>query len=152
MNIQQRIEGDLKKALTSGDQIVVSTLRMLKSAVHNKEISQKKKKLSDEEIQKVLTSEKKKRQDSIDAFRKGGRDDLVAQEEKESKIIEQYLPEQLSEEEIKKVVQGIMTGMNDEEEQFGKIMSQVMAKVKGQADGRVVSRAVKEALSSKNIN
>jgi uncharacterized protein len=147
MTLLEKITADLKAAMTARDELTVSVLRLLKSAIQNQEIAKGKKAtgLNEEEVQQVATSEAKKRRDSIEAFTKGGRDDLASQEAKELKIIESYLPQQLSEEEIGKIVQEVVAASAGEKN-FGKIMSQVMARVKGQANGTVVSRLLKEAL------
>ena len=148
MPIRERIEQDLKEALTKKDELKVSVLRLIKSVVHNQEIAKKKKKLSDQEIQEVIFSQAKQHKDSIAAFQKGDRDDLVDKEKKELQIIEQYLPQQLSAEEIKKIVQQIVEPLGDGEKNFGQVMGQVMAQAKGQADGQLVSQIVKESLSA----
>lgn len=148
-SMQERIEGDLKEALVKKEALKVSVLRLLKSAIHNQEIAKKKKDkgLSSEETRQVIFSEAKKRRDSIEAFQKGGREDLVAKEQQELKIIEAYLPRQLGEDEVKKVVQEVIDSFGDGERQFGQVMGQVMARLKGQADGALVSKVVKESLA-----
>jgi len=146
MEIKKRLEQDIKEAMSGNDKLKLSTLRIIKSEIHNKEIS-KKKDLTGEEIVGVFNTEKKKHQDSIDAYKKGGRDDLMAKEQKELEIIESYLPEQMSEEEVNKVVQEVVSNISDEDKQFGKVMGQVMAKVKGKADGQLVNKIVKDSLS-----
>jgi len=148
MSTKGRIDQDLKKALMKKDELKVSVLRLLKSDIHNQEIAQKKKKLSDTEVQQVIFFEAKQHMDSVEAFQKGGRDDLLIKEKKELQIIEQYLPKQLSKDEIKKIVQEIIESLGNGEKNFGQVMGQVMQKVKGQADGKTVSRIVKESLSS----
>jgi uncharacterized protein len=147
MTTLEKINDDLKTAMSKREELMVSVLRLIKSAVHNQEIAKKKKEkgLTDEEVIQVVSSEAKKRRDSIDAFQKGGRQDLVDQEQKELAIITTYLPQQLSEEVITKIVQEVVVGSPDEKN-FGKIMGQVMARVKGQADGTLVSKVVKATL------
>jgi uncharacterized protein len=146
MALLETILTDLKAAMVKRDELTVSVLRLIKSAVHNQEIVKMKKDkgLTDDEVLQVVMSEAKKHRDSIEAFAKGGRDDLVSQETKELKIIEKYLPQQLSEEAVATIVTEIVSGAADKN--FGKIMGQVMARVKGQADGTMVSRLVKAAL------
>jgi len=92
--IKEKINQDLKSAMKKGDKLKVSVLRMLNSDIHNKEI-EKKEKLNDQEVQEVIFSEIKKRKESIEQFKKGNRDDLAEKEQKELKILKQYLPEQL---------------------------------------------------------
>ena len=147
MSLQETIDQDLKKAMIQKEELVVSVLRMFKSALHNQVTAKKKKKLSDEEALEIIVSQAKKYKDSIEAFKKGNRDDLVEKEEKELKIIKQYLPEQLSSEEINKIVQEVISQVGDEKN-FGKVMGQVMGRVKGRADGKVVTQIVKESLES----
>lgn len=149
----QKINKDLKEAMKNKDAQVVSVLRMLISAMHNEAIALKKKDegLNEEEEIKVLKREAKKRKDSIEQFEKGGRSELADQEKKELEILQKYLPEEMSEKEIRKVVEEVMAEMGEVlPSQFGKVMGTVMAKVKGKADGAVVSRVVKEALSKRN--
>lgn len=147
MTIKEKLEVDLREAMVNRDELVVSVLRLVKSAIHNQEISKQKKDkgLSDEETLQVLMTEAKKRRDSISLFRQGEREDLASQEEKELKIIEKYLPMQLAEEEVRKIVQEVVA-KSGEDKNFGKIMGAVMSQVKGQADGTLVSRLVKETL------
>lgn len=149
MSLQETIDRDLKKAMIQKDELAVSVLRMLKSALHNRIIAKKKKKLSDQETLEVISSQAKQHKDSIEAFKKGNRDDLVKKEEREFEVIKQYLPKQLSVQEIKKIVQEIIGPMGDEKD-FGRVMKQVMGRVKGQADGQVVSQVVKEILASED--
>ena len=148
MSIGEKIDSDFKEAFIKKDDLRVSVLRLIKNSIHNQEIAKKKKKLSNEEIQKIIFFEAKKHKDSIAAFQKGGRDDLLAKEKKELEIIEQYLPKQLETQEIKKIVQEIIDSASDEEKNFGQMMKQVMAKIRGQADGKIISQIVKELLSS----
>lgn len=147
MNLKQQIEADLTKSLKEKEQVAVSSLRFLLNAVHNEEIAQKKRgKLTDEDIQKVIFSLVKKHRDSIEAFRKGNREDLVEKEKAEMKVLEKYLPRQLNEEEIKKIVQNIIDKNKDQPLVFGRIMGLAMKEVKGKAGGQVVNRIVKQSL------
>lgn len=164
--LKEEIKQDLKKALKEKRKTELSVLRMVLASVLNKEKEkryrlakeqselkseelEKQSELTDEEIVEVLFSEKKKRKDAIEEFRKGERMDLVRKEEQEIKVLEKYLPEQLSEEEIKKQAQEVIkqmgaTGLKD----MGKAMSQLMPKLKGRAEGSVVSKIVKELLEN----
>lgn len=146
-----QITEELKKAQKEQDKEKLATLRMLVSAIKNEEIAKKKRgKLSDEEIQEVITREVKKHKDSIESYKAGGRSDLVKKEEAELEILKQYLPKQLSFEEVGHIIDevikssGAMTPAD-----FGKVMGQVMRKVKGKAEGGIVSKMVKEKLVSK---
>ncbi len=163
MQLKQKIEQDLKEALKKKERLKLEVLRMLNSSLHNKEIEKKSKlrkegkskgeiekqgKLNNEEVIEIVFSEAKKRKESISEFEKGGREDLVEKEKKELKILEKYLPEQLSEDEIRKIVQKIIEetgakGMKD----MGQVMSKIMVKVKGKAEGSLVNKTVKDLLS-----
>ncbi len=167
MSLKEKITADVKKALKEKGSVEVSTLRMLQAAILNKEKEKRAKlakgkeeikeeelakesQLTDEEIIEVVSSEIKKRKESILEFEKGNREDLVAKEKKEIEILEKYLPEQLSEEEIKKLTKEIIdkteaSGPKD----MGKVMGELMPKVKGKAEGGMVSRIVKELLVPK---
>lgn len=146
-----KINTDLKEAMRNKDTQTVSVLRMLVSAINNEAIALKKKEagLSEDEEIKVLKREAKKRKDSIQQYEVGGRPELAEQEKKELNILNQYLPEEMGEEEVKKIAQEIISGMGEVlPNQFGQVMGQVMAKVKGQADGGLVSKVVKEMLNN----
>ena len=120
---------------------------MALSDIHNQEI-QNKKALTDYQIVGVLGTAAKKHRDSIAQFQQGGRSDLAQREQAELRIIESYLPAQLPPEEVKKVVAAAVAELKPQgQKDFGKVMQTVMAKVKGQAPGTLVSQLVKEALS-----
>ncbi len=143
MSLQKDIENNLNIALKAKDTVKTGTLRMLKSSLQNKSIELKKDSLDDEEIINIIRKEVKKRQDSITSFKQGDRQDLVEKEEVELKILEEYLPAMMSEENISKIVDEIIASG---ESNFGLVMKQVMAKTKGQADGKIVQKLVKEKL------
>ncbi len=145
--MKDKIQSDLKEAMKAKDELVVATLRLLLSEIHNREI-EKQGKLTDEDIVGAVQKEVKKRQESIEAYQKGKRDDLVEREKKELAVLNKYLPQQLSPEELETTIQSVIkeagaSGPAD----FGKVMGPVMDKVKVKADGKVVSEAVKKALS-----
>jgi len=147
MNLKQQIEADLIKALKEKNTVTVSSLRFLLSAVHNEEIAQKKRgKLTDEDVRKVIFSLVKKHRDSIEAFQKGNRQDLVEKEQAEMSTLEKYLPKQIPEEEIKKIVQKVIGENKDRPPIFGKVMGSVMKEIKGQAEGKMVNRLVRQML------
>jgi len=124
----------------------LSVLRMLKAALKNKEIELRKE-LSDEQALVVLQSEVKKRHDSIDAYQQGNRPELADKEAAEIEVLKQFLPIQLSEEEVKTKVEAALNNLPEEERaDFGKAMKAAMAELKGQADGGLVSGIVKELL------
>lgn len=124
----------------------LSVLRMLASALKNKQIALRtgtEVELAEEQIMEVIASEVKKRQDSVEVYRQGNREDLAAKEEREIEILKIYLPAQISDEEIEAAVTEIVKAETD----FGKAMGQAMAKLKGQADGKRVGAAVKKLLA-----
>jgi len=147
MSIVVQIDSDITEALKSQDEVKTSTLRMLKSAIHNWQIANKKEP-ADSEVLAVIQKEIKSRKDSIEMYKKGGRDELANKEQSEVGILEKYLPEQISEEEIRVKVKAIITQVGAKSPQdMGKVMSPLMAELKGKADGTTVSRIVKEELS-----
>jgi len=150
MTLKEKITGDVKDALRKGDAARLSVLRLLQSAISNKEIEKMKKEtgLTDLEIQEVVSSEAKKRKDSIELFRKGGREEAAKKEEAEAAVLMEYLPAQLSEGEIAAIVKAAIakTGAQGEGD-FGKAMKEITPQVKGRADGAFVARLAKEALA-----
>jgi len=146
MNLKQKIEEAIIVALKSHDELAVSTLRMLKAGINNAEIA-KQKELIDEEVIEAIQKEIKNRRESISAFKAGNREDLATKEAKELGILNLYLPAQMSQEELKKIVSEVVTQLNAKPADFGKVMGEVMAKVKGKADGGLVAQVVKESLS-----
>lgn len=141
------IQNDLKQAQLARDEIKVSTLRLLISEIHNVEI-QKGGSLSDGDVISVVQREVKKRKEAAAGFRQGGREEQAQKEENELKVLERYLPEQLSNEELTKLVQDSITevGANSLPD-LGKVMGVVMTQVAGRADGGTVSALVKEKLT-----
>jgi hypothetical protein len=148
-NLQDQIKKDLITSLKAKEEGKVSVLRMLQSVIKNKEIELKKRDgLSDEEIGQLVISEVKKRNDSIESYKSGNRNDLVEKEEKEIEILKSYMPEQMSEEEVGKIVEKAINDVGAASAaDFGKVMGKVMAEVKGKTDGNMVSKIVKDKLS-----
>lgn len=147
MAITEKIEKNFKEALRKRDKITVSTLRMLKSAIHNKEIEKRGEQLQDAEVIQIISKQVQQHHDSIEQFRKGKRQELAEKETKELEILKRYLPEQLSKEEITKAVKRIImdNGAKDKAD-FGKVMKSAMAELKGKADGKLVSQIVSQEL------
>ncbi|TSC53912.1 MAG: hypothetical protein LiPW16_264 [Microgenomates group bacterium LiPW_16] len=145
-----KIKSDLAKAQKERDEAKVSILRFLLAAIHNFEIEKyppEKGGLTDEDVISVIQKLVKTHKESIEAFKTGGREDLVKQEEAELAILKKYLPESISEEEIRKAVVEIVkemgaVGSGD----FGKVMGEVMGKLRDRADGATVAKIVKEVL------
>lgn len=148
-----QVQNDYKDALKAGDRTVVSVLRLLISDVRNKEIERRARgeNLVEDDVLGIVQKEIKARKESIEAYKKGQREDLVKQEKKELIILQKYLPEQLSKEELEQVVQEVVEetkadGLKD----MGKVIGEVMKKVKGRAEGRVVSEMVKQTLEARS--
>ena len=149
MNLKEKIISDIKDAMRSGDTVRRDTLRFLDSAIKNTEIEKKKKEtgLSDEEVLEVIARSVKQRNDSIQQYIDGERPELAEKEKAELEILKTYMPEQLSEDEIRKVVKEIVSATGTvSPSDMGKIMGQAMAKVKGKADGNIVRKIVGEEL------
>lgn len=147
MSIKEQIEQDFITAFKTKDETAKSLLGMMKSAFKNKEIELQKP-LEDSDIIEVLSKEAKKRRESALAFEQGGRTDLAESEKAEAEILAKYLPAQLSEEDIKKIVTETIAEIGaTSPADMGKVMGAVVAKTKGQADGAVISKIVKEELS-----
>ena len=144
--LKQNIEQQIKDALKGGDQLRLSTLRFLLSAIKNEEIA-KQREATDEDVIAVVQRQVRQHRESIEAFSKGGRSDLASKEEEELKILNTFVPQQLSDDELGKIVQEVINSFTESDQKnFGKVMGAVMAKVKGKADGGKVSKIVKETL------
>jgi len=149
MALKDRVEKDYIEAMKQKDEVMVSTLRMLKSAIKNTEI-QKRKELVDADVTEVIQSQIKSRRDSIELYKKGDRPELADKEEKEIEILKKYLPEQMGENEIRVFVQKAIHEVGAISAQdMGKVMGKVMPELKGKTDGSLVSKIVKVELSSK---
>ncbi|MDO8561044.1 MAG: GatB/YqeY domain-containing protein [bacterium] len=151
MDTKEKIAGDLKEAMKNKEELRLSVLRMIFSALHNKEIEKRGRglpaKLSVEEVVAVLRTEVKKRKDSVESFEKGGRQELAEKEKKEIKIIEPYLPSELSDSDLEKIVSEVVAAAGEvTQKDFGRVMGEVMKKIKGQASGDRVSALVKKHL------
>lgn len=160
--MQDKIQDELKNAQVAKDEVKVSTLRLLLSEIHNVEIllrqsslrgdsvepgQEKGGELSDADIISVIQREVKKRKEAAGGFRSGGREDAAQKEEAEAKILESYLPEQLSNEELTEIVLGAIKEVGATQiSDMGKVIGVVMGKVSGRADGGRVSGIVKERL------
>jgi len=149
MNTLVKIKSELTEALKAGGTAKALALRYLLAEIHNAEIAKgKDAQLTDEELAVVLQKQVKQRQESIEAYKAGGRDDLVKKEQSELNLIKSYLPEQLSEEEIRELAQAVVKevgvqGLAD----MGKVMGVLMPKIRGRADGSLVGGIVRELLS-----
>jgi len=147
MSLKDKINQDLKDAMLHKDERRKTALRMLKTAIRRAEV-EKMRELTDDEIIAVISSEAKKRRQSIEEFAKGGREDLVEQEKQELAVLESYLPKQLTEEEIEQMArQAIQEVGATDPRQVGQVMRVLMPKVKGRADGGLVNKIVREILA-----
>jgi hypothetical protein len=141
------MEEDMKAAMRSGDKEKRDAIRYVLAAVKNAEID-KRGDLSEEEEMKLLRSQVKQRQDSIEQFRQGGREDLAAREEAQVAILEAYLPQQMSDEELVAFVQqGIAETGAGSAKDMGKVMGALTPRAQGRVDGRRLSAAVRDALA-----
>jgi len=155
MSLKEKVQNDLTEAIKNRDELKASVLRLLTAAVLNKEKEKRYKlkeekdtPLTDEEITEVIVSEVKKRKEAASEYQKGQRQELAEKEKKEAEILQAYLPAQLSEEELKKLVKEAVVkteakGLKD----TGKVMSFLMPRVKGRAEGSTISGMVKDVLS-----
>jgi hypothetical protein len=150
MSLKERISEDLKKAMKSGDKERLETLRSLRATLLEKEIQLRPSTLplSPEDETGILTGAAKKRKESIEQFGKGGRQDLVDQETRELAIIQEYLPKQLSRDEVVSALEQILaeTGAKGAQD-FGKVMPLAMKQLKGRTDGKLIQELVKEMLA-----
>ena len=148
MNLNDRIMNDLKESMKNKDSFKLSVIRMLKGAIQLEKIN-KKRDLTDEEVIDVISKQIKLRKDSINEFTKAGRNDLVENTQKEVEILNEYMPEQLSSEEVNKIIDEAFAKVNPtSQKDMGLIMKEVTPKVKGKADMGEVSRIIKEKLNN----
>ena len=146
MSLLEKIDGDLRSAMKASDSLKVSVLRMAKAAIKNRQIDFGKE-LSDDDIIPVLSTLAKQRRESIEQFSKGGRQDLADKESLELAILQSYLPEQITPEELDRIVrEAIKESSAAGAKDMGKVMRLVMSRTKGAADGRLVSQRVTELL------
>ena len=151
LSLEETIFNDMIEALKGKAKLKLSTLRLIRAAIKNAEIS-KKDKLTEDEVIGVVTSNLKKLEESLDIFTKAQRPELAGKAKKEIEIVKKYLPEQLSEEEIKKIVEETFLkfefkGLKD----IGPAMREIIPQLKGKADGKIVNKMVRDLLDdSKN--
>lgn len=154
MDILKKINADLVASMKSKEKdsdLKTTTLRMIKSAIKNAEIAKREKgELTEEDIIGVLTTMVKQRKDSAEQYEKADRNDLAEKENKEILIIQEYMPKQLSPDELDKIIKITIqeTGVTNMKE-IGKLMKELMPKIKGKADGKLVNQRIKEILENK---
>lgn len=147
-NLKQKLSDDLKQAMRSGDKVRRSVIRMLMAAITNAEIARRAA-LTDNDILGIIAKEVKQHQESIDAFKQGNRPDLVAKEETEMAILQEYLPQQMTHTEIVEAARRVIDevgarGPSDK----GKVMPRLIAQLKGRAEGQEINAVVTELLAS----
>jgi uncharacterized protein YqeY len=151
MTLHERLDSDLKEAMRAKDATRLGVLRMLKSALKYTAIEKSgaQAELSDAEAAQVIRKQAKQRQDSIESFEKGGRAELAAKEKKELSILNAYLPQAMSGDELSKVVRGTIAEIGaTSKAQMGAVMKALQAKVGGRADGKTLSQEVTRQLGS----
>jgi len=146
MSLLQKIDDDLKTAMKASDTVKVSVLRMAKAALKNKEIDQKDA-LSEDDIRSVFSSLSKRSKESIEQFAKGGREDLADKERQELSVLQTYLPQELTQEELDHIIaEAIRESSAESLKDIGNVMRLVMPRVRGAADGKVVNQRVRALL------
>lgn len=149
-DLKARLNEEMKEAMKSGDSVKLSVIRMLRSSIKNREIERGKGTvLNDSEVTEVIVSAVKQRHDSIEQFAKGNREDLVEQEKKELEVLNSFLPKPLSDSEVRSLISKVISethaaGVKD----MGKVMKALMPQILGRADNGMVSKIVRESLSS----
>ena len=147
MSLNDRLNEDMKQAMRNQDKFRLSVIRMVRSSIKNIEIDQRKT-LDDQEVLDVLNREIKQRKDSLQEFEKAGRQDLVDQLKQELDVLAVYMPQQLSEDEVKEIVQQTIQEVGaSSKADMGKVMGALMPKVKGRADGKLVNQIVQQSLA-----
>lgn len=137
----------MKDAMKSNDKLRLSAIRMMRSAVKNKEIEVRRA-LSDEDVIRVIQGMVRKGDESLEQFEKGGRADLVEKEKREIEVLKSFLPQALSQEEILKIIdESIQETQASSMKDLGKVMKSIMPKLEGKADGKLINQLVKEKLS-----
>lgn len=150
MTLADRLADDLKRALRAGDALRVSTIRLARAAIHNVEI-ERGRALTDDEVVEVLGREMKRRREAIEAYGKGGRDDLVRKETLELAILTEYTPPPLSSSQLRAIVEEAAAQVRAKDARdIGRVMAVVMPKIKGRADGTAVSELVRELLTKQH--
>lgn len=147
MALKHQIQADMMEAMKSHNDVKVSALRMLKAAILKYEVSGDRKEASDDDVLNIIGKEIKSRRDSIEQFKAGNRPEMAEKEEKEIAVLLEYMPPQMSEEEVTKIAVQVVDEMGAKSKaDMGKVMGAVMNKVKGMADGNLVKKIVTSLL------
>lgn len=143
----EKMNKDFVQAMKNKDALRVSVLKMLKSQVKYREIDNREKPVTDEDVVEIIGKEIKKHEESIEMYRTGNREDLAKKEEEELKILKEYLPRQMTEEEVIAFVSEVIVKLGAESpKDFGRVMKEVMTALRGKADGAIIKRTVEESL------
>ena len=149
MDLKTQLSNDLKEGLRSGDKLRVSVIRLLSTMIKNREVD-KRGTLTEPEILQAISTSCKQRQESIEQYRQGGRDDLVSKESAELAILQSYMPKPLTAEQLQGLVQeAVHEAQATSMKELGRVMALLMPRVTGRADGKVVNAMVREALSKR---
>jgi len=148
MSLSGKIDEQIKDAMKKGEATRLSVLRLLKSAVKYYQVEKKLAEVGDSDFLNVVRKQIKQRQDSVEAYKQGGRDELVSKEQEEIKILEQYLPASMSETDLEKLVKDTLQELGvSSKKEMGRVMKAVNEKVAGRADGKTISQIVQRNLS-----
>lgn len=149
MTIRERLMADLKEAMKNKDQIRMDAIRFLQAAVKNREIELRPNPITDQEVLGVVKKMVKQRKESIEQYEKAARQDLVDKERKELGLIEAYMPQQMTADQINAIVNDVITALNATSvKQMGAVMKEVQVRTNGTADNKLVSDAVKARLAN----
>lgn len=149
MTLLEQLNADMKQAMKDKDKDRLGVIRMVKASLQNEAIKQGKDGLSMDDELTVLSRELKQRKDSLQEFKAAGRDDLVAKLDVEISVLQAYMPKQLSEQELEEIVQNTIQEVNaTSKKEMGKVMSAIMPKVKGKADGSAINKLVLKHLNN----
>jgi hypothetical protein len=149
MGMEEKLSDDLKEAMRAGDEVRKMTIRSVKAAISEAKVAgDVARSLTEEEVNAIIIKQAKQRRDSIEEFTKGNRPDLAAKEQAELKILEQYLPRQLGEEEIRERARAVIGELNVKDiKGIGAVMRRLTGDLRGQADGQTINRVVRELLA-----
>lgn len=148
MSLEDRISQDYVQAMKARDSFSSSVLSFLRAQIKNVKVDKRLETVSDEEVISVIKKQVKQRQDSIAQFKAGGRMDLAEKEEKELAVLKAYLPAEMSQDQLKKIIEEVVAAANASSiKDMGRVMKEVLAKTAGQADNQLVGALVKERLS-----
>lgn len=148
MELREKIMADVKSAMVSKDTLKLNTLRFLQAAIKNKEIDSRPNPITEKDVMDVIKKMVKQRKESIAQFQTAGRQDLVDQEAAELKVMEAYLPAQMSEAEVAKIVTEVIEKLGAKtQKDMGPVIKEVMARTAGQADGKMINELIKSKLS-----